>query len=67
MIDVRMCHYDLLHLEIMLRDEREHVFYVIAGIDHHGFARSLVTDDRAIALQRTDWKYFMDHFSIVAK
>ena len=61
MIDVSMSDDDLLHLEIVLLNERENIFDVIAGIDHHGFAGGFVPDDRAVALQRPDGKDFVNH------
>jgi hypothetical protein len=54
----------LLDLQVMLADECEKVFNVVAGVDDHGFARSLVADDRAVALQRPDREDFVDHASL---
>jgi hypothetical protein len=33
----------------------------IAGIDDHGFARGLISDNGAVALQRANGKDFVDH------
>ena len=67
MIDVGVRDDDLLDLQVMLADERENVFNVVAGVDDHRFARGFVANDRAIALQRPDGKDFVDHASIVAR
>jgi hypothetical protein len=56
---------DLLDLQVMLAEEREDVVNVIAGVDDHRFARSLVANNRAVALQRPDGKDFVNHASIV--
>ena len=50
MIDVGVRDHDLLDLQVMLADKRKDVLNIVAGIDDHGFARGLVTDDRAVAL-----------------
>jgi hypothetical protein len=65
MIDVGVRDDDLLDLQVMLADEREDVLNVIARIDDHGFAGGLVADDRAVALERSDGKDFVDHAFIV--
>ena len=49
-----------------VQEVSEDIFDFIARIDHHRFARSLVSDDRAVALQRADRENFVDHLSIVA-
>jgi hypothetical protein len=61
MIDVRVRNDDLLYLQVVLPNQRENAFDLIAGIDDHGFARGLVSDDGAVALQRADGKDFVDH------
>ena len=50
MVDMRMRDNDLLHLQIMLSQQRQDVLNIVARIDHHRFARALVANDRAIAL-----------------
>ena len=65
-IDVCVGDDDLFDLEVVLADERENVFDFIARVDHHSFARGLVADDRAIALQRAYREDFVDHRGIVA-
>src|ERR1700691_6230761 len=57
---------DLLDLQSMLAEEREHVLNVIAGVDDHRFARGFVADDGAVAVQRPDREDFVDHSSIVS-
>jgi len=66
-VDVGVSDNDLFDLEVVLADEREQIFDVVAGIDDHGFARRLVADDGAVALQRADGENFVDHGSIVAR
>jgi len=65
MIDVGVSDYDLLHLQIVFPDQREDLLEVVARIDHHGFARILITDQGAITLQRPHRKNFVDHENIV--
>ena len=65
-VDVGMGDDDLFDVEIVLADDSEQVFDVVAGIDDHGFAGGLVADDGAVALQRADGEDFVDHGSIVA-
>jgi len=65
-VDMRVGDNDLLHLQVVLADKGKDIFDFIARIDHYGFARSLVSDDRAVALQRADRENFVDHLSIVA-
>ena len=50
-----------LTCEIVLSNQGENIFDVVARIDHHGFASGLVPDDGAVALQRPDGKDFVDH------
>ena len=61
MINVSVGDDDLLNLETVFFDEVENVFDIIAGINHHRFARSFVPDDRAVTLQRPDRKDFVNH------
>jgi hypothetical protein len=63
---VGMSDHDLLDLEIMLTDDAEDVFNLVAGVDDHGFVRGFVSDDGAVALQRPDRDDFVDHGTIVA-
>ncbi len=60
-VDVGVGDDDLLHLQLLLADDGEDVFDVVAGIDDHGFARGFIADDRAVAVQRTDGEDFMNH------
>jgi len=55
--------YDLFDLQVMFADEIENLVNVIPGIDDHGFVGSLIANHRAVALQRADAKYFVDHIS----
>ncbi len=52
-----------LHTQRVLLQNRQDVVDVIARIDHNGFVRLLVAEDRAIALQHPHRQNFMDHFS----
>ncbi len=65
-VDVGMGDHDLLDLQIVLADDGQHVVNIVAGIDHHGFARCVVADDRAIALQRAHLDDFVDHNCVSA-
>ena len=40
-------------------------FDVIAGVDHHSFARGLVADDGTVALQGANGNDFVNHVDIV--
>src|SRR6202158_2406838 len=66
-IDVGVGDDDLLHVKLVLADDGDNVFNVIARIDDHGFARGLVADDRAVTLQRADGKDLVDHNLIFAQ
>ena len=61
MVDVSMSNDDLLYLQVMLADKRENALDLIAGIDHHGLVRGLVSNDGTVALQRANRKDFVDH------
>jgi hypothetical protein len=50
----------------MLAEKREDVIDIVAGVNDHRFARGLVADDRAIALQWSNGKDLVNHASIVA-
>jgi len=65
-VDVSVGDDDLFDLQVVLADEGEDVFDVVAGVDDHGFVGGLVADDGAVALQRADGEDFVDHGSIVA-
>ena len=47
--------------ELVLADQGENIFDIIARINHHGFVRDVIANDRAITLQRPDRKDFVDH------
>src|ERR1700736_3292342 len=49
-IDVSVSDDDLLDFEIMLSADSENVVDVVAGIDHHGFARDFISDNGTVAL-----------------
>src|SRR3979490_1765666 len=65
MVNVGVGDDDLPHLQIVLFDQGEDVFNVVAGIDDHGLARGFVADDGAVALQAANGDGFVDHWSIV--
>jgi len=65
-VDVGVRDNDLLDLQIVFAEQSEDFIDIVAGVDHHGFARSLVADDGAVALQWADGKNFVDHEDIVA-
>ena len=60
-VDVRVGDDDLFDLQVVLANEGENILNVVAGVDDHGFARGLVADDGAVALQRADGEDFVDH------
>jgi hypothetical protein len=66
-IDVGVGDYDLLHFQLVLADDGENVFNVIARVDDHGFVRRLIADDRAVTLQRAYGKDLVDHHFIFAQ
>src|SRR5690349_10634906 len=45
----------------MFFDDGENTIDIVPGIDHHGFAGLFIAHDRAVALQRTNSKYFVNH------
>jgi hypothetical protein len=45
----------------VLADQSKNIFDVIAGIDDHGFAGTLLSDDGAVTLQRSDGDNFVNH------
>jgi hypothetical protein len=57
--------HDLLYRQLMLAEQREHILNVVAGVDNHCFARALIANDRAVALQRPDGENLVDHIVIV--
>lgn len=65
MVDVRVRDDDMLHLQVVFADDGEYVVDVVAGVDDHRFTRSLVANNRAVALQRADGKNLVDHIGIV--
>src|SRR5208282_177573 len=66
-IDVGVGDDDLLHFQLVLADDGENVFNVIARIDDHGLVRGLVSDDGAVALQRAYGQDLVDHRFIFAQ
>jgi hypothetical protein len=62
-IDVGVSDDDLLHFQLVLADDGENVFNVVARIDDHGLVRGLIADDRAVTLQRAYGKDLVDHDS----
>ena len=52
--------------QAVLLDDSQDVLDLVAGIDHHRFARALVADDGAIALQRSDGNHLVDHKQLLA-
>jgi hypothetical protein len=66
MVDVRVGDDDGLQLEPVALENLQNAADLVAGIDHHGLAGLLVSEDGAVALQRTDRQDLVDHSSIVA-
>src|SRR5947209_13363911 len=67
MIDVRVRHQDLLHLQAVVLDSAVDMAYLVAGVDHDGLARFLIAEQRAIALQWSNRKCFQDHATILER
>src|SRR5207253_5144377 len=65
-VDVSVGDDDLVYYQVVFADEREHVVYVVAGVNDHGFAGVFIADDGAVALQRAYGQNFVDHGFIVA-
>src|SRR5882672_10160517 len=61
MVDVCVCDDDLLHLQIVLLDQRDNLLDVVPRVDDNCLARLLVADDGAIALKGADWEDLVDH------
>ncbi len=64
-VDVGVGDDDLFDLETMLAHHGEDVIDLIAWVNDHSFVSGLVSDDRAVALQRADGEDFVDHGDIV--
>jgi hypothetical protein len=60
-INVCVSNDDLFDLEIVLADEGENIFDVIARINHHGFTGDVVPDHRTVALERPHGEDFVNH------
>ena len=65
MIDMRMSDHYLFQGKSVMRQPRQDVSNVIAGIDDHGGSSCLFTQDRAVTSQRTDRKSLENHILIV--
>jgi hypothetical protein len=61
MVDVGVRDYDLLDLKIVLANQAEDVFDIVARIDYDRFAVGFVPDYRTVTSQRPDRQDFMDH------
>jgi hypothetical protein len=66
MVDVGVGDDDLFNLQFVLLDDRKNPLNVIPGINHDGFARALIANDRTITLQRADGEDLVNHGSILA-
>ena len=66
-IDVGVGDDDLFYYQVVLADDGENIFNIVARIDHHGFVRGLIADDGAVTLQRADGKDLVDHNLIFAQ
>ena len=60
-VDVGMGDDDLLDGEGMFGEEGYDAGDLVSGVDDDGFARVLVAEDRAVALEWADGKDFVDH------
>ena len=62
-IDVAVSDHNLLQRELMLLQDSEDSVDIVAGVDDHGFVRSLVGNDGAVALERADGEDFVEKSS----
>ena len=67
MIDMRMGDDDLPESEAVLCQAQQDIGYIVAWVDHHGFAHRLVAHNGAVALQRADGEGFENHELIVGE
>lgn len=61
MIDMTMSNHDRLHAKLVALQNGDNLADVVTRIDHDRFARLLIAEDRAIALQRSHRQNFVDH------
>jgi hypothetical protein len=66
MINMGMRDDNLLYLEFMPPKNGENVVNVVPRIDDHGLVRSLVPNNRAVALEWPDREDFVDHKEAVS-
>jgi len=64
-VEVSVGDDDLLSGELVFGECGEDARDVIAGVDDDGFARGLVAEDGAVALEEADREGFADHGSLV--
>jgi hypothetical protein len=62
---MRVGNDNLFDLQVVFANEGENFLNVVAGVNHHGFASSLVAYHGAVALQGADGENFVDHGFIV--
>jgi len=60
-----MRYHDGLHREPMLFNNGDNAFDLVARIDYDGFSRLLVSENRAVALQQTHRKNFVNHLHLL--
>jgi hypothetical protein len=60
-VDVGVGHDDLLESQAMAGEPRQYLGNIVAGVNDHCFAGSLVTEDRTIATQDSDRKSLKNH------
>ena len=63
-IDMRMRDHDCFHLQLVPLQDGLDFGDVRARIDYHCFSRHLVAEDRAVTVEDTNRKYFVDHSSL---
>ena len=61
MVDMRVRDHDRLHGQRVLLQHGENLLDLVARIDHDGFARLLVAEDGAIALEHAYGQDFVNH------
>ena len=64
-IDMRVSADNLPGRESVFLEPLKYLLWIVSRIDHDGLARVLVRDDRAVALEQSDWKCLDDHASSI--
>src|ERR1700722_1295955 len=66
MVDMSVCDHDLFQRQSVLGKVRDDGVGIVARIDHDGFARYFIAENRAVALKPADRESFDNHFTFLA-